>query len=306
MLGRIGEQITGIVGGQILPATNFPLLTSAATSWSGFLLEMHDAGTRQDVKWGWHRTHVSLLTEGQLNFRLVNPRRNQHFVAKAGSTSVFPAGFEETHFSIAGSRFQAICVELDPVLLKKLLDPENPACAHLVSPQIVSENAHIAALLRAMALEVAQGCPAGALYSQSLSLALASYLTATSKVKKIKERQFSQSQIRVITDHIHENLDNNLSLCDLSYLVHLSPRQFLRLFSNTFGNTPHQYIMKHRVARAMELLSDGRVLTEIAAAAGFASQSHLCTVFRRVTGISPGDFRMRVARRFSTRARNYG
>jgi hypothetical protein len=46
------EQISGIVGGHIVPATETPLLTSASTPWSGFLLEKHNTGDRQDVSWG--------------------------------------------------------------------------------------------------------------------------------------------------------------------------------------------------------------------------------------------------------------
>jgi hypothetical protein len=93
------EQITGIVGGQIVPATDTPLLSSASTPWFGFLLEKHSAGGRQDVCWGWHRTHISLITKGQLGFRV----GYRDFVGRPGSICVFPSGFDETHFSIAGS-----------------------------------------------------------------------------------------------------------------------------------------------------------------------------------------------------------
>ena len=48
-LAKPGEQITGIVDGQIVPATETPLLTSASTPWFGFLLEKHDAGGRGDM-----------------------------------------------------------------------------------------------------------------------------------------------------------------------------------------------------------------------------------------------------------------
>jgi hypothetical protein len=115
------EQITGIVGGQIVPATNTPLLPSASTPWFGFLLEKHNAGDRQDVCWGWHRTHVSLITKGELSFRVRKPSGDQDFVGQAGSICLFPSGFDETHFSIAGSKYEAIVVELDPARLEALL-----------------------------------------------------------------------------------------------------------------------------------------------------------------------------------------
>src|SRR4029077_18161584 len=93
------EQITGSVGGQIGPATNTALLTSVFTFWSGFLLEKHTAVDRQEVCWRWQRTHVSLITKGQLSFRVRNPSGDQDFVGRAGSVCVFPSGLDETRMS---------------------------------------------------------------------------------------------------------------------------------------------------------------------------------------------------------------
>ncbi len=175
-LDKPREQITGIVGGQIVPATNKPLLTSAYTPWFGFLLEKHNAGDRQDVCWGWHRTHVSLITKGQLSFRIRNSRGDQDFVGRAGSVCVFPSGFDETHFSIAGAKFEAIVVELDPALLGALLGHHVAADTGTLAAQIAVQDRYLAMLLRAMASEIALGCPGGALYGHALSLALATYL----------------------------------------------------------------------------------------------------------------------------------
>ena len=289
---RAREQITGIVGGQIVAATDAPLLTSATTPWSGFLLEKHDAAGRQDVCWGWHRTHVALFTKGTLAFQINEPANRQDFVARAGSVCIFPSGFDETNFSLTGSKFEAIAVELDPSRLKALAGPK--AAIKALSPQIVIEDAQIAALLRNMASEVAQGCPSGRLYGQSLSLALTGYLLSRFSVKGQEDkrlRTFSVLEGRRVMDYIHANIDRELSVFDLAKLVQLSPRQFIRIFSNTFGTTPHRYVLNERVALAMELIAKGLLLTDIAANLGFASQSHFSDVFRKVTGMPPGRFR---------------
>ena len=289
---RAREQITGIVGGQIVAATDAPLLTSATTPWSGFLLEKHDATGRQDVCWGWHRTHVALITKGSLTFRINEPANNLSFLAKAGSVCVFPSGFAETHFSLAESEFEAIAVELDPARLEALAGPK--AVIGALTPQIVVEDTEIAGLLKKMASDVAQGCPSGPLYGQSLSLALASYLWDRFSVKRQKGRllrQFSGSEARRVMDYIHANLDHALSLSDLAEIVQLSPRHFFRIFSNTFGTTPHRYILDERVAQAKELITKGLMLVEIATQLGFANQSHFSGEFRKVTGMTPGQFR---------------
>ena len=189
-LAKPREQITGIVGGQTVPATDTPLLTSASTPWFGFLLEKHNAGDRQDVLWGWHRTHVSLITKGQIGFRVRSGNRD--YVARAGNICIFPSGFDETLFSISESKFEAIVVELDPALLEALRGDHMAASTSTLIPQIAIHDRYIALLLRAMAAEVAQGCPAGALYGHALSLALAKYLDRSFSVKGRIERKWPQ------------------------------------------------------------------------------------------------------------------
>ena len=292
---RAREQITGIVGGQIVAATDAPLLTSATTPWSGFLLEKHDAAGRQDVCWGWHRTHVALFTKGTLAFQINEPANRQDFVARAGSVCIFPSGFDETNFSLTGSKFEAIVVELDPVRLERFAKSHTAVGA--LTPQIVVEDTQIAALLTIMASEVAERCPNGPLYGESLSLALATYLSGRFSVKRQEGkplRKFSEVEarrVRRVMDYIHANLDQELSLFDLAQIAQLSPRQFFRIFSNTFGTTPHRYIIDERVALAKELIAKGRLLVDIAGKLGFASQSHFSSVFRKVTGMPPGQFR---------------
>jgi AraC family transcriptional regulator len=188
-LAKPREQISGIVGGKIVPATDTPLLTSASTPWFGFLLEKHNAGDRQDILWGWHRAHVGLITKGQIGFSVRNFSGNREHVARAGNVSIFPSGFDETLFSISESKFEAIVVELDPALLEALLGDHMAASTSTLVPQIAIHDRYVALLLRAMAAEVAQGCPAGALYGHALSLALATYLARTFSVKRRIERK---------------------------------------------------------------------------------------------------------------------
>jgi AraC family transcriptional regulator len=101
----------------------------------------------------------------------------------------------------------------------------------------------------------------------------------------------SDIKARQLMNYIHANLDSRLNLVDLAEFAHLSPRQFFRIFSTTFGATPHRYIINERVAQAKELIAKGRLLVEIAIMLGFANQSHFSRVFRKATGMSPGQFR---------------
>ena len=72
----------------------------------------------------------------------------------------------------------------------------------------------------------------------------------------------------------------------------LSPFHFLRVFSAVVGATPHQYLLRLRLARAAKLLSQEDLpVTDVALDAGFADLSNFVRTFRRASGVSPREFR---------------
>jgi AraC family transcriptional regulator len=95
-------------------------------------------------------------------------------------------------------------------------------------------------------------------------------------------------------EFIHANYARELSLTDIAGSAHLSPFHLARLFKQSLGVSPHQYLIQVRVNNARWLLSAGsgeRSLAEVASAVGFADQSHLTRHFKRVTGLTPRQFR---------------
>src|SRR5712671_3799767 len=73
----------------------------------------------------------------------------------------------------------------------------------------------------------------------------------------------------------------------------LSPFHFLRLFSSVTGVTPHQYLVRSRLRRAAQLLTDAeRSITDIALDVGFGDLSNFVRTFHRAAGVSPRGFRL--------------
>jgi AraC family transcriptional regulator len=108
-------------------------------------------------------------------------------------------------------------------------------------------------------------------------------------------------QIRRVTTHIEANLDATIRINDLATLMRLSSFHFCRAFRNSFGDSPHGYVMRRRVERAQGLmLTTNASLVQIAAECGLADQAHLYKLFRRFVGESPGAWR-----RARTTARTY-
>ena len=75
-------------------------------------------------------------------------------------------------------------------------------------------------------------------------------------------------------------------------MARLSPFHFSRAFKQATGSAPHQFVIARRVRRAQLLLAAGSCSqAQIAYETGFASQSHFASTFRRVTGMTPGQYR---------------
>ncbi|NJS10840.1 MAG: helix-turn-helix transcriptional regulator, partial [Microcoleus sp. CSU_2_2] len=68
----------------------------------------------------------------------------------------------------------------------------------------------------------------------------------------------------------------------------ISSYHFCRLFKQSTGFSPHQYVIQQRVERAKQLLRQGQMsIGEIAIACGFSHQSHFNRHFKRLTGVTP-------------------
>jgi AraC family transcriptional regulator len=96
-----------------------------------------------------------------------------------------------------------------------------------------------------------------------------------------------------VEEYVEEHLDGNPSLAQMAAVVGLNPYHFARQFKAATGLPPHQYVIARRVERAKQLLQSGTDLSlaEVALHAGFLDQSQFCRHFKRLVGVTPGQFR---------------
>jgi AraC family transcriptional regulator len=99
-------------------------------------------------------------------------------------------------------------------------------------------------------------------------------------------------RVGLAIEFIQNNLEGDLSIRRLAGLVHLSRFHFARAFKAVTGTTVHTLVTERRLLRAKELLCSGdRTLCEVALMCGFASQAHLCALFKKRFGVTPGQCR---------------
>jgi AraC family transcriptional regulator len=101
-------------------------------------------------------------------------------------------------------------------------------------------------------------------------------------------------QQRRVDCYVREHLEQSLRVEELAAQVSLSVSHFCRAFKESFGDTPHAYIIRLRLTLAQELmLATADPLSQIALACGFANQAHLSKLFRRMVGEPPNTWRRR-------------
>jgi AraC family transcriptional regulator len=102
----------------------------------------------------------------------------------------------------------------------------------------------------------------------------------------------SPAALQRVQVFVEANVDRSIHIRDLASRAGLSVHHFARAFRTSVGATPRAFIEQRRIDRARALIDNTEEpLAEIAAATGFATQSHLTTAFRRATGFTPAAYR---------------
>lgn len=139
-------------------------------------------------------------------------------------------------------------------------------------------------------------------YGSRLALAAARDLVVYLK-RSGGQRQYSEplrfqakagDRFADLAEWIASHLEEDLSVETLAARVRLSPRQFSRRFTQTFGLTPGEQVEALRLDAARDYLSGtGAAVETIAGAVGFRSDDAFRRAFSRRFGVSPSDYRRR-------------
>ena len=268
------------------------LRESRGRFWSGFQARIYEASAGYDETL-FVNHNISMHVGAPV---LVTTRCDgsvMHRLQVPGDLKIVPSGFSRV-WEIERPTLK-LSILVSPALVRTAaermgLDPARVALA----PQIQLRDPQIEHICWAIKNELETDQPLGALYADSLGLALAAHL-----VRRYAPRSsprvatgLSKRQLRRIIDYIRDNLANQLTLAELADVVNVSPSHFNLLFRQAIGLSVHQYVIRTRVEFAIHLLLNEKLaLSEVALRAGFASQSHMATCMNRIAGVTPGALR---------------
>jgi transcriptional regulator GlxA family with amidase domain len=91
-------------------------------------------------------------------------------------------------------------------------------------------------------------------------------------------------------EYMETHFAEDVTIAKLAALVSLSPFYFARAFEREIGLPPHAYLESIRIRKACELLDQGYTLVSTALSAGYVDQSHLTHRFKRILGVTPGQY----------------
>ncbi|MEM9027373.1 MAG: AraC family transcriptional regulator [Pseudomonadota bacterium] len=103
---------------------------------------------------------------------------------------------------------------------------------------------------------------------------------------------FTSRHYKRVLDYVSENFGKSVTLDTLAKEAGLSPSHFSRLFKQTIGQSPMQFVLSYRVEQAKKMLADpNRALIDVALSCGFADQAHFSRVFKQSAGSTPKAWR---------------
>jgi AraC family transcriptional regulator len=271
------------------------VLSSVGTKWNDIVLEERHvpSSERPDVM---YKRHVIAINVGaSITWEFKKEGRFQRFFKARGAISFFPSHqpFSGWLKVERGVFADVLYLALDHAFVSRVAEGMefDADRIELIEQRRGTDSTilHIAMALRA---GVQTGAALDRMYGEGLSTALAAHLLREYGAAVLEpKRQYGglpRSKLVRAVEYIQDQLDTDLTVSRIAQAVYMSPHHFKRLFKQSTGQSPYQYVVEARVRKAKELLTTGKfTISEAACHVGFVDQSHLTRHFKRVFGLPP-------------------
>lgn len=270
--------------------------TNLITKWHGFRLERYrvfDNVVTPEICFPAHI--IGFLLNGNYKKDIFDTGTCRRTVTHhCGDALLYPFGLPHKGHSFSQADF--LVLYLEPKFVERATQEISIGERVEIVPQARFEDKLVADVAKHLLTEVESGGATGTLYAESLMTALTARLVKQYSNSRILPCDYkgglSRVRLRLILEYIDEHLSEDLSLERLAALCCLSQFHFCRLFKQSTGVSPHQYLIQQRVERAKQLLLQRQLsIAEVAQTVGFNEQSQLARHLKRVTGLTPTQLR---------------
>jgi AraC family transcriptional regulator len=182
----------------------------------------------------------------------------------------------------------------DSALMEAARERLTDRSLEIVPTNVVTDD-RLTHLLFALDAERARGYSTGKLFVDCIESALANILLTsfnTFAPRSISPKGgMAPHVLRRVIEFMHANMDKQVGLKDLADCAGLSLSHFSFQFRASTNESPHQYMLRLRIERSKELLSDSRLsVLHVGLEVGFRNQQHFATVFRNSVGVPPSVY----------------
>jgi AraC family transcriptional regulator len=267
-----------------------PLLTSfLTTSWQNIGLThwRQPAHQMSEICMPLHSL-VIFPNAASVNAKIDGTSRQQAIAP--GDVIIIPANM--AHGGSWNSELEMIAIGLHPSLFDQTIDDATNPHPTELALQLATPDPLVHQIGLSLRTALQEDPIGSRLYAEAAAAMLAVHLLKHYGERKLEFKDYpdklSQYKLNQVIDHIYAHLDQELGLAELAAVAHLSPHYFSRLFKQSTGMTPHQFLIHCRVERAQFLLLNGKdSIAEIAQQVGFANQAHLTLHMKRVLDVTP-------------------
>ncbi|MEN9565933.1 MAG: hypothetical protein RLZZ69_1129 [Cyanobacteriota bacterium] len=243
-----------------------------------------------------YEQHHIILNLREEPHRLENWRDGEHrdFIYHKNEIIVTPAGVE------SGWRWhvksKCIIITLEPAKFEKFAQTELGIllCDRQLKdlPQFLDQDITQSGiqLLEALKCELGSQVMFESFARIFLTKLILKYGLQTSEYEFSKS--FTARHYKQVLDYIAVNYSHNILLEDMAAKADLSPSHFSRLFKQTIGQSPYQFLTSYRIEQAKKMLDNSNaVMVDIAINCGFSDQAHFSRVFKKIVGLTPKQYR---------------
>ena len=214
--------------------------------------------------------------------------------AGGGQMSLMPAGTGASRGFKGHS--EVLLVHFAPELIRRMALELGFEEAHAqLVPRLAVADEAIERLGRLLLATASDPAPTALPMLGALSRAVIVHLLRSHSVlsqAKPAPCSLSGGRLQRVVDHMQVHLDEHLPLSSLVNMSGLSPSQFARAFRATMGKPPHGYLLSLRLERARALLEQTDLpVVEVGMRCGFTQPAHFATMFKKVVGLSPREWR---------------
>lgn len=220
-------------------------------------------------------------------------------VIRPGQVSVFPAGRCLSGHTVGAGTESVLVLRLSPDLVSKATLGEIETVDFQPSPTLDLHVPAIAQGLAALHMEAPQPGVMSRMYTESIVLNVLVELVRRAApygaASLLGGASLPRPRLERVIEYVETFLADDLSIQTMAKVAEMSPATFGRSFKRQMGLSPHQYVLRRRVERAVALLSCGDLpIVDVALSVGFSSQSHLTNALRRAHGATPRKYRVAI------------